>query len=370
MAFIKNNGMKNLGRGPKFKNLDDYIKKFGEELGKVKFNICVERRDKRKSRNEANRSNIKKIFTEKDIEKGDAIKCEECGLILQRIQWTHFINCPGEIDSIDSYKKKYNNVILVAPNLAKKCVVTVESLTALYGKKEGLERFEKYCNKQSETNTFEYKMKKYGWTQEQFDEYNKSRAVTLEHLIQRHGEEKGNKIWLNYCEQQGYTNKLEYFIEREGSYEKGLSVYNEICKEKGKASKSGTNNSCVSIIEKEFIDNFENIINEKIEYCYKTNQYWLWSEFTNSYMFYDMVDTKRKKVIEFNGDFWHANPELYEKNDGIFSKTAENIWEYDKRKKQEMADRGYDVRIVWEGEYKKNKEKVLNELKGWWNDGK
>ena len=29
-------------------------------------------------------------------------------------------------------------------------------------------------------NTFEYKMEKYGWSLEDFEEYNKSRAATLE----------------------------------------------------------------------------------------------------------------------------------------------------------------------------------------------
>ena len=37
------------------------------------------------------------------------------------------------------------------------------------------------------------------------------------------------------------------------------------------------------------------------------------------------------KLIEFNGDYWHANPMFYEPKSFIKAKNkrAENIWEYD-----------------------------------------
>ena len=48
-------------------------------------------------------------------------------------------------------------------------------------------------------NTFEYKKEKFGWSPEDFKEFNKSRAVTKENLIKKHGEEKGLEIFNNYC---------------------------------------------------------------------------------------------------------------------------------------------------------------------------
>ena len=61
-------------------------------------------------------------------------------------------------------------------------------------------------------------------TSEEIDEYNKSRAVTRENLIKKHGEEEGLKIWKRYCDKQKYTTSLEYFIEKYGK-EKGEEKY-------------------------------------------------------------------------------------------------------------------------------------------------
>lgn len=62
---------------------------------------------------------------------------------------------------------------------SEKCAVSLKTLTGKYGKEEGTKRFNDYCEKQRYTNSFEYKQQKQGWTKRQYDEYNKSRAVTL-----------------------------------------------------------------------------------------------------------------------------------------------------------------------------------------------
>lgn len=76
---------------------------------------------------------------------------------------------------------------------------TLENFVAKYGEEEGKKRWDSYVNKCSVTNTFEYKQEKYGWTKEQFDEYNKSRAVTLALMIKRYGEEEGRMRYDEYC---------------------------------------------------------------------------------------------------------------------------------------------------------------------------
>ena len=76
--------------------------------------------------------------------------------------------------------------------------------------------------------------------------------------------------------------------------------------------------------------------------------------------FYDFVDTKNKKVIEFNGDLYHANPSLFNENDcpNPFNKklTAKEIWEYDKQKLDHIKSLGYQVLIIWESNYRQNKD--------------
>ncbi|MFN3301098.1 MAG: hypothetical protein ACK41Z_12990, partial [Sediminibacterium sp.] len=80
--------------------------------------------------------------------------------------------------------------------------ITLENLQKKYGEEEGKIRFDEYRRKQAESNSLEYKIKKKGWTKEQFDEYNKSRAVTLENLQKKYGEEEGKIRFDEYRRKQ------------------------------------------------------------------------------------------------------------------------------------------------------------------------
>lgn len=68
-------------------------------------------------------------------------------------------------------------------------------------------------------------------------------------------------------------------------------------------------------------------------------------------------------IIEFYGDFWHANPRFYRESDTIHHKfTAKEIWETDRKRKKELEDSGFFVYEFWEYDYKHDKQKVLNEI--------
>jgi hypothetical protein len=65
-------------------------------------------------------------------------------------------------------------------------------------------------------------------------------------------------------------------------------------------------------------------------------------------------------LIEINGDYWHANPDLY-KSDTIFqfpknSLTSEEIWEMDKYKKEIAESQGYKIIYIWESFIKKSND--------------
>lgn len=59
-----------------------------------------------------------------------------------------------------------------------------------------------------------------------------------------------------------------------------------------------------------------------------------------------------KKMIEINGNYWHCNPEMYDKDfyNKSKGKYAWEIWEYDKHKIECANMHGYDVLIIWENE--------------------
>jgi len=84
--------------------------------------------------------------------------------------------------------------------------------------------------------------------------------------------------------------------------------------------------------------------------------------------------TYKNKIIEFNGDAIHGNPLIYSANDiplKQFKKTFTNrsdwtsqmLWDYDKSKKALAESNGYDVFVVWESEWKKDKENTLRKCK-------
>lgn len=66
----------------------------------------------------------------------------------------------------------------------------------------------------------------------------------------------------------------------------------------------------------------------------------------------DWYDPDSKTVIEFNGDYWHANPKYY-KPDWIHPVkkcTASDLWERDRKKYDYLISRGFTVCIVWESD--------------------
>ena len=69
------------------------------------------------------------------------------------------------------------------------------------------------------------------------------------------------------------------------------------------------------------------------------------------------------KIIEYNGDFWHANPNIYtESFVNLRSKRkATDIWQRDHEKNQFAIDNGYQVLVVWEQDYKRSPKEVIEQ---------
>ena len=78
---------------------------------------------------------------------------------------------------------------------------------------------------------------------------------------------------------------------------------------------------------------------------------------------FDFTDLEKRKIIEFQGDIYHGNPEFFKENDYPNpyhkNKTAKNLWDYDKLKKEVAEEENFDVLTIWENDYRKNKKEVL-----------
>jgi G:T-mismatch repair DNA endonuclease (very short patch repair protein) len=68
-------------------------------------------------------------------------------------------------------------------------------------------------------------------------------------------------------------------------------------------------------------------------------------------------------IIEYNGDYWHCNPNKYSKDyfHQVKGMTAEKLWEYDKNKVDIILKNGYNLEVVWESDYKSDKT-IINKL--------
>ncbi len=78
---------------------------------------------------------------------------------------------------------------------------------------------------------------------------------------------------------------------------------------------------------------------------------------------YDFADIQTKKIIEYNGDYYHANPNIYKCNDIPHpfrqTVTAKQIWDRDNDKRNTAIEHGFQVLIVWDSEYRKYSESTI-----------
>lgn len=65
-----------------------------------------------------------------------------------------------------------------------------------------------------------------------------------------------------------------------------------------------------------------------------------------------------KKIIEFYGDYWHANPKKFKADDVIKTKLASEIWINDAARINLLISAGYTVLVIWESELKKFEETI------------
>lgn len=248
--------------------------------------------------------------------------------------------------------------------------VTKESLINKWGKTEGIKRWNKYCKKQSETNTFKYKKKKYNWSKADFDKFNQSRAVTLENLQNKYGYELGKQYFEDYVNKQKLTKSKEYMIEKYGeektnqiNQSKALTLKNFIHKygdEEGLKQYElmlNKHHNFYSKISQKFFNELDKYLSKKYTtyYATKNNEYGV--NLINTYIRLDYFILELNLCIEFNGTYYHGDPKIFNENDypNPHDKTitAKQMWESDNNRYKLLKElRNIDTIIVWENDYR------------------
>jgi len=204
----------------------------------------------------------------------------------------------------------------------------ISEIQKIYGKKGGEKiRKKMITNPELFSNKIEYWLNK-GYTLEESKKHLKERQTTftLEKCIKKHGKIKGKKI---------YDNRQKEWVKK---------VFNkDTCIASGR-----------SMICEKFIKNLINKINDnKVTDCFlhgKNEKFVYDNKFKRPNKFDLCYD---KKIIEFNGDFWHSNPKLFEPDEihRVKKITSKEVWEIDKRKIESATEHGYKVLVIWESEY-------------------
>ena len=269
---------------------------------------------------------------------------------------------------------------------------TLESKIMRFGKEEGTRRWNEYRKRQAYTCSKEYMQKTRGYTDEEWKQFNHSRATTKENFILRYGEAEGIRRWDKYCAYEAYAgSSLLWFIDKYGE-EEGKRKYKEIC-EKKEASKGY---SFVSQEMFEAIDKKLGIVALPSRWEKKNHEYEIIAPYdvnfikvhsdvisnVDSSVGINLIDVFKdddvkmvkfrpdyvlgKRIIEFNGDFWHANPAIYGPDDVLemFNKTyevAKNIWERDACRLDILKALGFQVYVVWEADYGSDPDRVVEE---------
>ena len=273
---------------------------------------------------------------------------------------------------------------------------TLDNFIEKHGEKEGSQRFKSYCDKQAYSNTLEYMIKKYGESRgiEKYYTANKLRAVTLDNLIKKHGKIIGTKIYDEYVSKQRTNGKtLSYFVEKYGE-KRGKKIYEDIGKRKSlsydgfllrnggdieKATakfeiycqqryesnilRAGVSKSSQDFFLKLHVE-LRNIKITDVYYA-SFNQEWGINVVGKRFVYLDFFCRSRGKVIEFYGDYYHANPLKFKSSDIIKCfggvKTAETIWEEDANRIHDIKTVPYikDVLVIWSSEIENNEMEVL-----------
>lgn len=264
---------------------------------------------------------------------------------------------------------------------------SLEYFTVQYGEKLGAIKFKALQERQAYTNTIEYKE----MTPEEFRAYNMSRATTLENMVKRYGKEEGARLFSEYRQRQIYTKSRQRYVDEFGEIE-GQRIFKEINRKKmhrleNFQEKYGQEEGLVryqsyihsdrryySRIASSLFKCIDTAVGNWCTCIYepKTSELCLSSD--SCYYSYDFCIPELMFIIEFNGDIFHGNPELFSESDCpnpfVPTRTAKEMWDYDRVKRETASGCGYTVHTIWERDYRRNKDGILNVVLGLINDAR
>ncbi len=323
------------------------------------------------------------------------LTCLECGKsgfkVLKHTHWR--FKCTGRIKDANEYKQKYPKAEIISDNIKKQISHSESSFIKRHGAVNGKILWQAYCQKHSDKNTLAGYLSK-GKTEEDWKAYNKAKSGTLENFKRRYGEQADQR-WEEYCQLQSKKGKtLDWFISQHG-YDVGLQIYESLNKQKGITPENmirkhgykegmirwhswleSTNGTKISKLQRDIINKIVPLLPPSYyfhEGVFSSKEFVSYDRDRKRVYQYDFVITSPIKLcIEVNGDFYHANPIKYKAEDrlrhrgsGLLGKSAQEIWDYDKIKRETLEARGYECKVIWENDWYESQSNVLENVKLW-----
>lgn len=302
--------------------LEKYIDKYGPVEGPKKRQEWID-----KSRQ--TKKNFISRYGEKEGEKKweEFVDINKKNLSIYRSKKTsESYNC-----TLEFYLKKTNGDEAEARKLLyERQSMTKSRFANLYGDEDGEKRWNDYC---------------------------KSKGLTLDNLESKYGKEVGKRKWKEYKRLKELASSPEEMIRRHGE-----DWYIDLLiKRVSHIEKS-------SLIAREL---FESVYDQLSDELKQTKIYFSSEKYNkNEYNFYmhdgyskmisvDFYLKCRNKVVEFYGDYWHKNPKFYSEDD---PKVADaHLW--DELRILRLKEKyNVEVLIIWEDDYRNNKTDVVNKV--------
>jgi hypothetical protein len=275
--------------------------------------------------------------------------------------------------------------------LKMKCPNNLCLLIEKYGEIEGTKKYNEYLKNYKHGNSLDGYIEKYGEI-EGTKKYNERQKMyehvnSLNYYLEKFGENVGRKKWNEKNKKIKYTRTKQYYIQKLGK-EKGEEFYKILRK-----SMSCSLENCIKRLGKEkgeeFYKQWIKKINNKfkgyskisIEFIESLLMFFSFKECyygENEFMFLikdsliknprvDLYIKDINLIIEFFGDIYHANPDIFKEEDfpHPFNKhlNAKQIREFDELRINLIKKKyNCDVIIVWEKDYKENKQETINKI--------
>lgn len=169
----------------------------------------------------------------------------------------------------------------------------------------------------------------------------RQRTFTLDKCIEKHGKKIGKDVW--HLRQEKWQKSL---LEN-GNIKCG---YSKVSQE----------------LFQELLKSYDVVNNDmsNIYFATKNKEYFI-SLKGKGFFIYDFVDINNMKIIEYNGDLYHANPKIFKPNDYPHpyykenGPSAEETWKRDNIKHEVAIEKGFEILVIWDSEYRNDKNKAI-----------